>query len=134
MLIGSTYDSRNAPSIRPTAARSHFIPTGAGTTRSGPATRTGRTAAAHIVRRAAVGAPRWSPDGRWLALDSRAEGQPEIYVIAADGGTPRRMTNHPADDIYPSWSRDGPWIYFASDRSGRYEVWKIPKEGGRRSR
>src|SRR5262249_57232387 len=74
--------------------------------------------------------PRWSPDGQWLALDSRKEGQSEIYVIAADGGPLRRITDHPANDFVPSWSRDGKWIYFTSDRSGRYELWKIAKEGG----
>ncbi len=38
------------------------------------------------------GNPRWSPDSRWLALDSRMEESPEIYVVAADGGKPRRVT------------------------------------------
>jgi hypothetical protein len=29
------------------------------------------------------GNPRWSPDSRWLALDSRVEESPEIYVVHA---------------------------------------------------
>jgi Tol biopolymer transport system component len=76
-----------------------------------------------------LGSPRWSPDGRWLAFDC-AKGGYQIYVVSADGGTPRALTDHPGDDNTPSWSRDGRWIYFASDRSGRYEVWKAPKGGG----
>lgn len=76
-----------------------------------------------------VGSPRWSPDGRWLALDC-AKGGYQIYVVSADGGTPRPLTDHPADGNTPGWSRDGRWVYFASDRSGRYEVWKAPKDGG----
>ena len=76
-----------------------------------------------------LGSPRWSPDGRWLAFDC-ARGQFEIYVISADGGAPRNVTNHPADEVAPSWSHDGRWLYFASDRSGRYEVWKMPTDGG----
>jgi len=74
-----------------------------------------------------LGGPRWSPDGQSIAFDSRVTGQPAVYVVAADGGTPRLL----ADDGYlPSWSGDGRWIYFASGRSGRLEVWKMPVAGG----
>jgi Tol biopolymer transport system component len=76
------------------------------------------------------GAAHWSPDSQWLALDWRTGGPPEIFVIAADGGPLRRVTDHAANDIAPSWSRNGQWIYFASDRTGRYELWRVPKEGG----
>jgi Tol biopolymer transport system component len=58
------------------------------------------------------------------------DGQPEIYVVAADGGKPRRITNHPANDTMPSWSHDGLWIYFTSDRSGQSQIWKVSKDGG----
>ncbi len=78
------------------------------------------------------GAARWSPDGRWLALDSRAEGQSEIYVIAADGGTPRRVTNGTGSgNAIPSWSADGRWLYFTSDRPPPQEIRKIPVGGGK---
>jgi Tol biopolymer transport system component len=76
------------------------------------------------------GSPSWSPDGRWLALDSYVDGNSQIYIIAADGGAPRRITNDRAVDMVPTWSRDGRWIYFASDRTGRYEIWKTSKDGG----
>jgi Tol biopolymer transport system component len=74
--------------------------------------------------------PRWAPDGQWLALECFADGNPEIYLIASDGGPLRRVTDNAANDLIPSWSRDGRWIYFTSDRSGEYELWKVPKEGG----
>ena len=77
-----------------------------------------------------TGAPRWSPDSRSLSFDSAENGQPEIYVVAADGGKPRRLTYTHFNDIEPSWSHDGLWVYFTSDRSGRYEVWKVAKDGG----
>jgi WD40-like Beta Propeller Repeat len=51
-------------------------------------------------------------------------------MIDAGGGTPRRMTNHPADDAVASWSRDGRWIYFVSNRTKEWQVWKMPAEGG----
>jgi Tol biopolymer transport system component len=77
------------------------------------------------------GTPRWSPDGRYIAFDSRIEPpRSAIYVISAEGGRVRRMTMGESDDVVPSWSRDGRWIYFASNRSGEDQVWKAPAEGG----
>jgi len=77
-----------------------------------------------------VGSPSWSPDGRQIAFDARPEGNPDIFVISAEGGRPRRLTDDPAEEIAPSWSRDGRWIYFESNRNGSMQTWKIPAEGG----
>ena len=76
------------------------------------------------------GTPRWSPDSRFITLDARLEGSPQIYVIASDGGKPRRVTELGAQNQLPSWSRDGKWIYFESDRSGNWRIWKAPAAGG----
>lgn len=78
-----------------------------------------------------TGTPRWSPDGRQIAFDSRPAGHGDIFVIDAAGGSPRRLTDDPAEDIVPSWSADGRWIYFASRRDGLFNVWKLPAAGGR---
>jgi hypothetical protein len=61
---------------------------------------------------------------------STAEGQNEIYVVSANGGASRRLTDHPAVDSHPMMTRDGKWIFFGSNRTGRYEVWKMPATGG----
>ncbi len=77
-----------------------------------------------------TGSPMWSPDGKFLVFDSRPNSNPDIYIVAADGGLPRRVTSDASQDVVPSWSRDGKSIYFSSNRTGRFEVWKMPVEGG----
>jgi Tol biopolymer transport system component/DNA-binding winged helix-turn-helix (wHTH) protein len=78
------------------------------------------------------GTPRWSPDGRSIAFDGefQVENHSDIFVVSAQGGSPRRLTKEPFENVVPSWSRDGRWVYFSSDRTGRFEVWKVPSSGG----
>jgi Tol biopolymer transport system component len=78
------------------------------------------------MRATVGGSPRFSPDGKWIAFDSRvADGQADVFVMPADGGLPRNLTNHPGTDTVPSWSIDGRFIYFHSDRNGSSQVWKM---------
>ena len=37
-----------------------------------------------------VGSPVWSPDGKRIAFDARVEGNPDIWVMNADGSQPQR--------------------------------------------
>jgi Tol biopolymer transport system component len=76
------------------------------------------------------GCPRWSPDGTSIAYQTR-DGDRDIYIISADGGSRRRLTSDKSADFFPNWSRDGRWIYFASERSGKTQVWKMPVDGGK---
>jgi len=76
------------------------------------------------------GSPRWSPDGLWIAFDSHPNGNADVFVVRSDGGRPRRITTHFAEDDVPSWSRDGRWIYFMSMRSGEQQIWKVPADTG----
>jgi Tol biopolymer transport system component len=50
--------------------------------------------------------------------------------VGARGGSQRRLTSEPSDDVRPFWSADGKWIYFRSDRGGSRQIWKMPSEGG----
>lgn len=69
--------------------------------------------------------PSWSPTGQEIAFTCQVEQDTEdICLIAAGGGSPRRLTDDLARDILPSWSRDGKWVYFASNRSGTFQTWK----------
>jgi TolB protein len=47
--------------------------------------------------------PAWSPDGRQIVFMSNRDGNPELYLMAADGTAPVRLTNHPDDDYDAAW-------------------------------
>ncbi len=63
-------------------------------------------------------APRWSPDGRFLAFLSdrpgRAGDRPQLYVLPMDGGEPRRLTDLERGAGPAVWSPDGQMLLFAA--------------------
>jgi len=75
-----------------------------------------------------------SHDGRFVAYDfppseeSRAR---DVYVVAVDGRSEARATEHPANDEILGWAPDGPTLYFLSDRDGTEGVWALPMREGR---
>jgi Tol biopolymer transport system component len=73
-----------------------------------------------------------SPDGRFIVFSDRSsDGGRDIYVIAAEGGSPVILTDHPADDKEPRWSPDGRHIVFLSDRHGSPALWGVAVKGGK---
>ena len=55
--------------------------------------------------------PRWSPDSDRIAYVDRQAG-PSIFVVAADGTDPAKLTTLPGDDL-GDWSDDGQSVAFA---------------------
>jgi Tol biopolymer transport system component len=51
--------------------------------------------------------PAWSPDGTKIAFVSDREGDPQIYVMDADGANVRRLTHTVKLADAPAWSPDG---------------------------
>ena len=71
----------------------------------------------------------WSPDGSKIVFDSNVDGNPEIYVMNADGTGRTRLTNNAAVDAYPSWSPDGSKIAFTSERAGGGHIYVMNADG-----
>ena len=85
--------------------------------------------------------PSWSPDSKRIVFSSDRDGHvhakhgwptSEIYVMDADGGNPRNLTNNPNEDCCPSWSPDGKRIAFMSVRGKHlsYDIYLMDADGG----
>jgi serine/threonine-protein kinase len=86
--------------------------------------------AVELVDRASY--PAWSPDGREVAFLSDRGGQWDIWVVPADGGEPRQLSNDLDIDYEPAFSPDGRWIAFGTHRPGqtRARLRVVPRAGG----
>ncbi|HMF81032.1 MAG TPA: hypothetical protein VK562_06475, partial [Candidatus Acidoferrum sp.] len=82
--------------------------------RNGTARNLSKTSGAH--ERDAV----WSPDGKWIAYNSDASGENELYLRSQDGkGEPQQITNGTDTYYYaPKWSPDSKKLLW-SDRLQR---------------
>src|SRR5512135_3001747 len=77
--------------------------------------------------------PFFSPDGKWIAFSGNYDGNAEVYVMPAGGGTPRRLTWHPDMDIANGWTPDGKSVLFKSPREAYADLdrlYTVPLEGG----
>ena len=78
----------------------------------------------------AHGAPQWSPDGKLITFHSIRDGQGEVYLIPAAGGTPRispRTRPAMGSPVFLGTASGS-----ISARTGRaeYQIWKMPVSGG----
>src|SRR6516164_8741732 len=48
--------------------------------------------------------PVFSPDGKWIAFSSNRHGSYDIYVVAKEGGRPKRLTFDSAAELVCGWS------------------------------
>lgn len=74
--------------------------------------------------------PAWSPDGSRIAFSSTRSVTGDIWVMSANGGDQRAVTDDSGNDGHATWSPDGQRIAFLSDRSGTFELWTVSLDGG----
>jgi WD40 repeat protein len=70
--------------------------------------------------------PAFSPDGSRIAFTSTRDGNPEIYVMDADGTSAGRLTNSPGADGDASFTADGQAVVFHSQRTGHRQIFLQP--------
>jgi serine/threonine protein kinase len=68
-------------------------------------------------------APCWSADGKWVAFDAGGGDSADIYQIAAAGGAPIKIIEHPGADWFPTLSPDGRYLCWLSNRAGPMDFW-----------
>jgi len=66
--------------------------------------------------------PAFSPDGSRLAYVATRDGQPQIWVMDADGSTPARLTNAPGPHGGPVFTADGQGVVYHALRTGHQQI------------
>ncbi len=77
--------------------------------------------------------PIFSPDGSMIAFTGEYDGNIDVFVMSAAGGTPKRLTYHPAADRAIGWTSDGKHVVFSSNRtsySNFSRLFTVPAVGG----
>ena len=73
--------------------------------------------------------PEVSPDGRYIAMDIRADGHRDIWVYEWARGSLTRLTTEPTNEEFPVWTPDGTRIVYrvftsSADPTGSSLAWK----------
>ena len=58
----------------------------------------------------------------------------DLWLAPAAGGTARRLTAHPGQELFPKFSPDGRWIAFTGQYDGDEQVYVVPSTGGEPTR
>ena len=67
----------------------------------------------------------WSSDGREIVYVAPEGARSVLWVVAASGGAPRRLTPKGRQSAAPAWSPDSRWIACASAAVGDAAVWEL---------
>ncbi len=70
----------------------------------------------------------WTPDGR-IVFGSQASGNPDIWIMNADGSEAQQLTADEAVDAQLVLCGEGRFIVFTSLRGGQPEVWRVNADG-----
>ena len=70
----------------------------------------------------------YSPDGRLLAI-SCGPGGSRLYVVPADGGTPRLLVGE-SPAYWHGWSPDGSTLAYVGGTATNLDIYAVPVDGG----
>ena len=87
-------------------------------------------------------APVWSPDSKRIAFASDRMGSLDVYIVAKDGGEPRRLTTHSGSETPLAFTDAGHVLFSAGimpsaeavvfPSNGQFnQVYRVSVEGGR---
>jgi TolB protein len=74
--------------------------------------------------------PSWSPSGGKVAFTSYMRNNPDLYVVGAGGGRPKRLTKYYGMNTGASWSPDGSKIALTLSKDGNPEIYIIDASDG----
>jgi len=69
------------------------------------------------------GAPRFSPDGKRLAVDISSSSTRDVWIYDIASATLTRLTSDGERNLRAEWSPDGKRILYVSDRGGSLSLW-----------
>ena len=83
--------------------------------------------------------PIWTPDGNSIVFSSYREKSKDIYVVPAEGGSPKRLTSHTGNETPLEVLKDGSVLFTANiqpdaqygDFPGSAQLYKVSQEGGK---
>ena len=75
--------------------------------------------------------PAWSADGSRLLFTSYMRNNPDLYVVGAAGGRPRRVSRYRGMNVGGSWSPDGSKIALTLSKDGNPDIYIIDAASGR---
>ncbi len=84
----------------------------------------------HVAREIA---PRFSPDGRWVAFTSNRFGNNDVFLVPVSGGEPTQLTFYSGNDVVAGWTPNGEHIMFITSRGTHpfySPMYTVPVTGG----
>jgi Tol biopolymer transport system component/DNA-binding winged helix-turn-helix (wHTH) protein len=75
--------------------------------------------------REAISYPRWSQDGRWLAVNLKRGEDAHVGVVSAEGGPVEQLTSGPGVRWAYTFSPDNDWVAFAGGLEGGGAAWDV---------
>lgn len=132
VLMAMNPDGTGQVSLRVHGSKPHVAPDGrrvAYTTPDGAVAVLDLGTGTETVLATASVIPRWSPDGRRIVFWRRGATGADIWIMAADGSAPVRLTRGGGENLEADWSPDGARIVFRRNTGDGGDIWTMNADG-----